>query len=415
MDNDLNLKGKKKIFIRFSFVFIFLAVTTLSHLFFVQAGIDTGKTEIAQDYLSDDSKSKVSMQSSTADSEVEQTSLAGTSTEKELFSLDEVIAESLKSNSLLQSLDYLIETKEINWREQQDSARQIAEAEVKNLDSAKVKYFLPYDADIQVKVAKLDKENQENEISIQAINAYMDTLYTQEAIVVLENGVKRAEEQLVTAKLNYEVGTITKVDVLSADVQLEQTKSELEQAKNNLKVKEMQLNQVMNRSLTLPIELKMPDLNSDVSMDEEEVLNGLNYNLSIKQQKLELQSIDKLLNITKSFFSEKTYAYKSVMATKLTKESTISETKSKVELGIRSQQIKIDSLKQTWNIMKQQVEKVEETYQIMQHQYKAGFISYQEFANTDQLLKQTGLEELQAKIDYYKAVFEYKYMIGMKL
>lgn len=330
------------------------------------------------------------------------------------FSMEDVIKASITENSQLKALSYLIETKAVDLREKKETASRISEEDVKSLELAKVKYFLPYDAETQLQIAKLDKEEKENEISIDAIHAYMDLMYFKEAIKVLEAGVKRAEEQVNIARLNYEVGTITKADVLSSEVQLEKTKSELDQAKNQLKIKSMQLNQVMNRSLEAPLSLKDIDLTMDVPLNEEAVEKGLEYNLSMKKQKLELQSLDKLLEITNQYFPKKTYVYQSVESGKMMKQATLDETKTKVELGLKSQQILIDSLLHTYQVMQQQVKKVSETYQISLLQYKSGFISYQELANNDQLMKQTGLEELQAKLDYFKAVFEYKYMLGLK-
>ncbi|KXG44512.1 TolC family protein [Tepidibacillus infernus] len=328
--------------------------------------------------------------------------------------LEEAINESIANNSLLKSLDYVIQSKQIQLRERQDSSKQISSKQESFIEGGKAKYFLPFDAKIQLEIAKLDKEEQENNVALMTTNAYLDALYLQQAIQVLESGVKRAEEQVKIAKLNYKVGTITKVDVLSSEVQLEMVKSELEQVRNNLEMKKMQLNQVMNRPPLNPLTIVNEEIEVKANLNEEELTKGLAYSPSLKKLDLELQSIDKLLEVTKRYSPENTYAYQSVYSSKLVKQSMLEETKSKVEVGIRSQQIKINSLFEKVQVMQQQVEKVEETYRIMLEQYKAGMISYQDLANTDQLWKQTSLDELQAKLDYNRALYEYGYMIGNK-
>jgi len=332
----------------------------------------------------------------------------------QVYNLDQLLNISLEKNSMLQSLSYMVDTKKLNLKERLDVASRMEDKDLLNLDLAKVKYYLPYDAEIQLKIAELDKENQTNQISLQVINSYLDTLYLQEGIKVLESAVKRAEEQVAVVKVNYKVGTITKVDVLSAEVQLEKIKTELEQAKNNLSIKKMQLNQLANLPLNTEFAISPIEVKTDLLIGEEGVKKGLEYSLTLKQQNYELKSLEKLLQVIKDYFPESTYTYQSVYSTKLTKEAILAETKSKVELGLRSQQIKIDSNRKTYEVMQEQVKKVAETYNIMLNQYKAGLISYQDLANTDQLLKQTGLDELKTRLDYYRVVYEYNYMLGMK-
>lgn len=335
------------------------------------------------------------------------------STENNL-TLKSAIAESIKNNNMLKSLDYVIRAKQLGIREALDNANRVSDDLEKTLDGGKVKYYLPYDAEVQYEIAKLDKLDQEDEISLAAMNAFVDALYTKEAVEVLDSGVNRAQEQVDIAKINYDVGTNTKVDVLSSEVQLENTKSELEQAKNTLQIKKMELNQVMNRDLTTPIVFEETDFNTEIPELTEAIVMGLENNIPLKKLNFEVDSIDKLLEVTLMYHNKGTYAYKSAESAKMIKLATIEETESKVELVIRSQQTKIDTLHNKYLVMGQQVKKVQETYDIMLHQYKAGFISYQELANQDQLLKQTSLEELQAKLDYYRAVYEYRYMIGLK-
>lgn len=331
-----------------------------------------------------------------------------------LLTLDEAINETISNNEFLKSLEFVIDTKQVDKNEKTDNANKISENFVKNLDLAKVKYFLPYDAQIQVEIAKIDKEEQENNIVLNTINSYLDVLSLQSTVEVLENAVARSEEQVNIAKLNYDLGLITKVDVLSSEYQLVKTQNDLEQAKNNLKIKKMQLNQLLNRNTELEITALEPELGQDIPLGQEGVLIGLDYNLDLKKKNLELQSLEKLLEVTARIYPKNTYDYKAVDSMIKTKQSIINETTARTEVSIKSQQIQMESLLNKHEVMVKQVEKAEETYNIMLEQYKAGLISYQDLADIDQLLKQTELEELKSKLDYYKTVYQYKYTIGIK-
>lgn len=331
------------------------------------------------------------------------------------FSLKEVVTISLANNHYLDSLDYYIRTKQVELAEKKTSAARLDEKKVTNLDLGKIKYFLPYDAEVQVEIAKIDQEEKENEIALSAVQAYMDLYYMDKGVEVMDKAVKRAEEQVKIAELNYQLGMNTKADLLAAEVQLSKTKSQLEEMRNNRLIKMMQLNQVMGRPLQKEIKIIDPPENPQLPEPEKAIQAGLAYSTALKKQNSEKSSLEKLLEVTKKYRTENTYAVESVQAALKTKQAAIDETFSKVELGLRSLQFQIDSKYASYQVMKQQVNKIEETYRIMVVQYKEGLTSYQELLNTDLLLQQTELDAIRTYIDYQKSLYEYEMMIGNRI
>lgn len=326
----------------------------------------------------------------------------------EELALGQAVENAIQNNGTLQTMDHVIEASQVNVRERQSAAEKIDQAF--NLDLGKVKYFLPFDAKVKKEIAVLDKQDKQNSVAMAAFHAYIDALHAEEAIKVLTSGVNRTKEQVDLARLNFELGTVTKVDVLSSEVQWEKTKSELALMENNLRIKKMQLNQVMNRSLAMDFSISETEWDDQYLSGEEGKKAGLNHSIAIKKSEQELLSAEKLLEVVSKYFPENTYAYQSSLAAVESKRSQRDEIRSQVELAILSKQINIDSLREKHHVAEQQLEKVKITYNIMLEQYKAGLISYQDLANTDQLLKQTDLEELQSRLEYQRAIFEYKLM-----
>lgn len=331
------------------------------------------------------------------------------------LSLEEVVVTSLSNNHSLASLDDYIQTKRVDLGEKKASAARLDEKKVTSLDLGKIKYFLPFDAEVQVEIAKLDRKGKEDEISLSSIQAYMDLYFMDQGIEVMNKSVNRAEEQVKISNLNYQLGMITKADLLAAEVQLSKAKSQWEEMKNNRNIKMMQLNQVMGQPLQTELRIGEPQKLPQLPDSEEAIQAGLSYSTNLKKLAFEKNSLEKLLEVTRRFRTDNTYAVESVQAAIRAKEASIEEARSKVEFALRSLQLQMGTKYSTYLAMEQQVKKIEESYRIMAVQYKEGFTSYQDLLNTDLLLQQTELDAIKAYIDYQKSVYELGLMVGYQV
>lgn len=75
--------------------------------------------------------------------------------------------------------------------------------------------------------------------------AYFEVLAKQQMLELAERVLEQRKEQLRLAKARYKVGSVTKLDVMQADIDLGNQENELLQAEQELKIARMELNRLM--------------------------------------------------------------------------------------------------------------------------------------------------------------------------
>jgi TolC family type I secretion outer membrane protein len=110
---------------------------------------------------------------------------------------------------------------------------------------------------------------RKQEILFNAGARFYDVLLGSRAIEIAENALKRAQRQLERAKGRYEVGVVTRTDVLRARVQVAQAREQLERARNQRAVAQENLALELGMD-EVPGEVKEPPQQefSDKSMRE---------------------------------------------------------------------------------------------------------------------------------------------------
>lgn len=104
--------------------------------------------------------------------------------------------------------------------------------------------------------AKEGARQSEHLTVFNAKRAFFGHLLAKEFVLVAEEAVRVAEENLENVKNMYEVGMASKMDLLRSEVRLTNMQPELIAAKNNLRISELNLKTVLGMELSQPVQIE---------------------------------------------------------------------------------------------------------------------------------------------------------------
>ena len=116
---------------------------------------------------------------------------------------------------------------------------------------------------LQNTIDELSVNQNENDIRISLIQAYMQVLYSMEAVRINENTVEVSRAQRDRAIELLKAGSISKVDLAQLESQYSTDQYQLVVAKTTLDNYKLQLKQLLELDITKEIELVMPELTDE--------------------------------------------------------------------------------------------------------------------------------------------------------
>lgn len=114
--------------------------------------------------------------------------------------------------------------------------------------------------EIQNQVNELSIEQNENDIRISLVQAYMQVLYAMESVTISENTVEVSKAQRDRAEELYRAGSISSVDLAQLESQYSTDKYQLVVAKKNLDNYRLQLKQLLELDIMEEMVLAVPEL-----------------------------------------------------------------------------------------------------------------------------------------------------------
>ncbi len=108
----------------------------------------------------------------------------------------------------------------------------------------------------QEEASRRQLERARQDLALQVVQAYYGALLQQQGIVVAEEGVRRAENQLAIAKTRFEAGTVARLDVLRAEVELANYRAGLIRARSAADTSRQALRAVLSLDDGVPLALK---------------------------------------------------------------------------------------------------------------------------------------------------------------
>ena len=109
-----------------------------------------------------------------------------------------------------------------------------------------------------LEIARADLDAAEQDLIVRTAQTYFDVLSAQEAVNTAQAAKKAISEQLASAKRNFEVGTATITDTREAQARFDLSTAQLLGAENDLRTKQLALDQLVGRSGVKPQPLAQP-------------------------------------------------------------------------------------------------------------------------------------------------------------
>lgn len=106
--------------------------------------------------------------------------------------------------------------------------------------------------------AQADLETAEQDLIVRVSQAYFDVLASQDALATVRQSKAQTNEQLASAKRNFEVGTATITDTREAQARYDLVGAQEIAAENDLRTKRIALDQLVGRANVAPKPLALP-------------------------------------------------------------------------------------------------------------------------------------------------------------
>jgi outer membrane protein len=110
----------------------------------------------------------------------------------------------------------------------------------------------------QLQIAQNDLQTAEQDLIVRVAQAYFDVLAAQDSLGTAQASKKAIGEQLASAKRNFEVGTATITDTREAQARFDLATAQEIAAENDLRTRQITLNQLVGRQGVAPKPLKVP-------------------------------------------------------------------------------------------------------------------------------------------------------------
>lgn len=293
-----------------------------------------------------------------------------------------------------------------------------------------------------IELQKIEKTKEKENIIYNVISLYYKVLLAQQATEVMAENYKLVQEHIKRIKSLLEAGVISKVDLLKAEVEEANAKSALISAQNNEKLAKAMLNNYIGINLNKEYEYEdlLKEEKQSIMEEEKAIETAYKNRLELKQleqlKKLNYfnKKIVKSKNLPNLYFltsyygdkgttpqnewqnhwnamltlSWRPYDWGAVKAQLNQIKSALKEIdyqeqllKKAVKLELKNHFLKLQEAEKNIEVSKKSIEQAKENYRIITSMYEQGSATNTEVLDGMNLIS-------RAKMQYYKAVYEYK-------
>lgn len=150
------------------------------------------------------------------------------------------------------------------------------------------------------------EEVEKNNIELNILEVYLQTLYSKESIAISENNLEASEKEVLRAKARLDAGTIALSDYTEAQSQAATNKYNVIASKNDYQQYIIQLKQLLELSPLEDLEIETIDENMDLinlEIDKNQLYNNaIGFLPEIQASKLNIAANQKELDIAKGGF-----------------------------------------------------------------------------------------------------------------
>ena len=150
------------------------------------------------------------------------------------------------------------------------------------------------------------EEVEKNNIELNILEVYLQTLYSKESIAIAENNLEASEKEVLRSKARLDAGTIALSDYTEAQSQAATNKYNVIASKNDYQQYIIQLKQLLELSPLENLEIETIDENMDLinlEIDKNQLYNNaIGFLPEIQASKLNIAANEKELDIAKGGF-----------------------------------------------------------------------------------------------------------------
>ena len=282
--------------------------------------------------------------------------------------------------------------------------------------------------------------------------AYYAVLSAQESENVYKQSVEQYTQQLKRAKAFYEVGTYPKIDVTSAQVNLNDAKLNLLTAQNSVKTKKQELLNVMGTNDIDPdFTLQMKDILPPFELTLEQALQEAKKNRpDLLAKQLQVESANQNVTLSQTGYAPTLSAngsygwsgndfplydrwsagaslnvpifsgfstYNKVEQAKQNLQTAyhnLTAAEQQIALEVKTAYLSLNNAKERIPVAKLTAEQAKESYDLAVGRYKVGVGNYIEVKDAETTHSKAKLSYIEAVFDYNLAVAKLKNAMGMK-
>ncbi|NLK73424.1 MAG: TolC family protein [Clostridiales bacterium] len=340
------------------------------------------------------------------------------------LSIDEAVKMAIESNKEMWEIDYNIgllqDAKRAgsSRKEYYEGADFIDSAENDYVDIILVKNnFYSKNAELKTKELQKGKEQLLKGIEIDVVSTYYKVLVAEKTIEINQTKHNKAKEQLRVVNLKYNNGSATKAEVLSAEMAVQQAKTDLDSAVDDLNIAKLDL---LNK-IDLPFAQEIVLADKELTYIPTAELNLDKSIETAKAERLEILTADNNLELQKI----ETHAYKAYYTSNLwqnkvyTKkledaELNVPQAYKDVELDVRKSYLNLVKAERSLVNMDKTVELAREAARINKLLYDNGMATSLDVLEADTNLAQTeiGHYQLLAAYNINKLIFDNSNILG---
>lgn len=327
------------------------------------------------------------------------------------LSLEEAIEEGIKNSVRIKISDLDIEVKKTELQEARGLERQYEEA---GISLGTVEGFqleanmLSKSAKFALEEERLKKEYIKEDIKHNVMLAYYGALQATDYVDITKNSLKNIQRNKDIIDKKFELGLVSKSDVLMTEIALNEANINMEKAKEDMQKALRALNMVLNYPLDTELELtsdfKQETFAADLDEDIEKAYKT-RFDMIQIQHNYELVELDFITTAYR--YTPNTYKYRYKNCNLLKMKNILKNSKQNVEFDIRNKYDAINSAYRQIKLAEANVEKAEEGLRIVEQTYDVGMATVQDIKETIIHLYGAELALSGAISNYNLAILEY--------
>ncbi len=269
-------------------------------------------------------------------------------------------------------------------------------------------------AQVQLTVLENTLNQTKEALKIGAASAYYNVLLSQKTVELNNALYKNAQGHLKTAEVRFENGVVTRLELLKAEMAVNSAKTELFNAEDDLRIKQLEFNNTIGLDLDQKVLLvsavewiEMPVLSLD-----EAIASSLETRPEIENKKAEFELKEIEVSAITSYYTPNLRQHKFALEELEEAEHYYNQTYRDIELDVRSKYFDLVKSERAIINMNETIELSKEALRVTNLLYEYDLATLQDVSDAEVALTQTEIGKYQMLIGYNIARMLFDNSIG---